>query len=191
MKQKDVYEIIIYGRGGQGGKTAAEILAQAAFLEGKFIQAFPEFGPERSGAPVKAFVRISDQSIGIHEPIIDPDCILVLDKSLLRRSDVFKNVSVREPIIVNSSDTKEELQKFSKFKGNFIPVDASRMSLEVIGENRPNTVILGKFAFVTEMIKLESILRAFKDKYLEKLGKEKTDKNLKAIEKAYDSITSV
>ncbi len=187
MKQKNVYEVIIYGRGGQGGKTTAEILAQAAFLEGKFIQAFPEFGPERSGAPVKAFVRISDQTIGTHEPIVDPDCVLVLDKSLLKRPEVFKNVSFREPVIVNAPDTKEELRQFSKFKGNLIPVDASSMSLEIIGENRPNTVILGKFAFVTEVVGLESILKAFKNKYLEKLGKEKTEKNLKAIEKAYDS----
>jgi len=189
MKQKQRYEVIIYGRGGQGAKTAAEILAKAAFLEGKFVQAFPEFGPERSGAPVRAFVRISDQPIRTHEPIIDPDCILVLDESLLSiNKSIFENISPQKPVIVNSLKTKEKLAEETGFKGRIIPIDASRMSLDIIGENRPNTVMLGKFAFVTEIIRLESIRKAFKMKYLEKLGKEKIEKNLMAIDKAYSAI---
>ena len=79
MKNKKEYEIVIHGRGGQGAKTTAELLAQAAVFDGKSIQAFPEFGPERSGAPVRTFVRISDEKILTHQPVIDPDCVLVFD----------------------------------------------------------------------------------------------------------------
>lgn len=186
MKNKNKYEIIIYGRGGQGAKTTAEIIAQAALSEGKNIQAFPEFGPERSGAPVKTFVRISDYEIKTREPIVDPDCVLVLDETLLDSINVTENLDNKEPLIINSAKTKKELGVKTGFKGNLIPIDASGLSKEIIGEHRPNTVILGKFAFVTEKIKIETITRFFKDKYLEKLGKEKTNKNIKAIEMAYD-----
>ena len=186
MKNKDKYEIIIHGRGGQGAKTTAEIIAQSALAEGKNVQAFPEFGPERSGAPVKTFVRFSNKEIKTREPIVDPDCVLVLDDTLLDVIDVTKNLDNKEPLIVNSNKSKQELSQKIGFKGNVIPVDASGLSKEVIGENRPNTVILGKFAFVTEKIKVETIIEFFENKYLEKIGKEKTQKNTEAIRRAYD-----
>ncbi len=186
MKNKDKYEIIIYGRGGQGAKTTAEIIAQASLAEGRNIQSFPEFGPERKGAPVKTFVRISDNQIKTREPIVDPDCVLVLDETLLDSINVTKNLDNKEPLIINSKKSKQQLIQKIGFKGNIIPIDATGISRDIIGENRPNTVILGKFAFVSEKIKIETIAEFFKDKYLEKIGSEKTKKNIKAIEKAYD-----
>lgn len=186
MKNKDKYEIIIYGRGGQGAKTTAEIIAQAGLAEGRNVQAFPEFGPERSGAPVKTFVRISDNQIKTREPIIDPDCVLVLDETLLDVIEVTENLNEKEPLIINSQKSRQQISQKIGFKGNIIPIDASGLSREIIGENRPNTVILGKFAFVTEKIKVETIATFFREKYLEKIGKEKTEKNIEAIEKAYD-----
>ncbi len=186
MKNKDKYEIIIYGRGGQGAKTTAEIIAQASLSEGRNVQAFPEFGPERSGAPVKTFVRISDHEIKTREPITDPDCVLVLDETLLDAIDVTKNLDNKEPLIINTKKTKQQLISKIGFKGNIIPIDATGLSKEIIGENRPNTVILGKFAFVTEKIKVETIAKFFEEKYSEKIGKEKTKKNIEAIERAYD-----
>ncbi|MDA3815056.1 MAG: 2-oxoacid:acceptor oxidoreductase family protein [Patescibacteria group bacterium] len=186
MKNKDKYEIIIYGRGGQGAKTTAEIIAQSALAEGRNVQAFPEFGPERSGAPVKTFVRLSNQEIKTREPIVDPDCVLVLDETLLDVIEVTKNLDNKEPLIINSNKSKKEINQKIGFKGNVIPIDATTISKEIIGENRPNTVILGKFAFVTEKIKVETITGFFRDKYLEKIGKEKTQNNIEAIERAYD-----
>lgn len=186
MKNKDKYEIIIYGRGGQGAKTTAEILAQAALAEGKDIQAFPEFGPERSGAPVRTFVRISDHKIKTREPVIDPDCVLVLDETLLDSMTVTENLEEKEPLIINSKKTKKEVQQKIGKNANVIPVDAAGISRQIIGENRPNTVILGKFSFVTEKVKVETITSFFRKKYNEKIGKEKTDKNIEAIKKAYD-----
>ncbi len=185
MKNKNKYEIIIHGRGGQGIKTTAEILAQAALIEGKNIQAFPEFGPERSGAPVKAFVIISEKRIFTHQPIKGPDCVLVLDEGILNFVEIAENLTEGEPVIINSKKSKLEIRDKIKTKANIITVDASRISQEIIGQNRPNTVILGKFAFVTEMLKLENITSAFRNKYQEKIGKELTEKNIKAIEEAY------
>jgi pyruvate ferredoxin oxidoreductase gamma subunit len=183
---KKSFEIIIYGRGGQGAKTSSELIAQSALKDGKFVQAFPEFGPERSGAPVKSFVRISEDQIRTREPVINPDCVLVLDDSLLEISDVTKNINKEGFLIINSKKDKKEMKAKLSFEGNVICINASGISLDVIGENRPNTVILGKFAFVTEMIKLDNLLEVFREKYIEKIGKEKTEKNLEAITKAYD-----
>ncbi len=185
MKNKNKYEIVIHGRGGQGAKTTAEILVQAAICKGKFVQAFPNFGPERTGAPMRAFVRISNKPIRTREPVIDPDCVLVLDETIANVIDVTKNVTGTEALIINSQKPKDELKKKLKFEGNIIPVDASGMSLEVIGEDRPNTVILGKFAFVTDIVKIDDIISVFRAKYEKKVGKEKTDKNIKAIEMAF------
>lgn len=185
MKNKKRYEIIIHGRGGQGAKTTAEILVQAALRKGKFVQAFPEFGPERSGAPMRAFVRISDEAIRTHEPVVDPDCVLVLDETIPESVDVTTNITGTEALIVNTREVKSEYAKKIKFEGNLIPIDASGMSQEIIGENRPNTVILGKLVFVTEIVDIEDVCEAFRVKYEPKIGKERTDRNVEAIKKAY------
>lgn len=186
MKNKNRYEIVIHGRGGQGAKTTAEVLVQAAVREGKHVQAFPEFGPERSGAPMRSFVRISDEPIKTHEPVIDPDCVLVLDETILDVVDVTTNITEGEAVIVNSKQSKSELlKKMAGFKGNVVAIDASGVAIQIIGENRPNTVILGKFSFVTEKIGIENIVQSFREKYEEKIGKEKTNKNVEAIRAAY------
>lgn len=183
---KNIFEVIIYGRGGQGAKTTAELIAQAGLAEGKSIQAFPEYGPERSGAPVRTYARLSQEKIRTREPIIDPDCVLVLDDSLPKILEIDHNIDNKEPIIVNTSLSRHEYLDQVKLKGKVICVDASAISRQIIGENRPNTAILGKFAFVTEQVKIDSLTKAFQEKYLEKLGKEKTEKNIRAVEEAYN-----
>lgn len=185
MKNKNKYEIIIHGRGGQGAKTTAEILVQAAIRKGKYVQAFPNFGPERTGAPMRAFVRISNEPIRTREPVTDPDCVLVLDETIADVVDVSKNVTGTEALIINSKKEKKELASRLKFDGNLVPIDASGISAEIIGENRPNTAILGKFAFVTHIVELEDIVHVFRKKYEKKLGQEKTKKNIMAIEQSF------
>lgn len=190
---KDIFEIIFHGRGGQGSKVAAEIVAQAAHSEGKFVQAFPQFGPERSGAPTKTFVRISDKEIRTHEPVTDPDVVLVLDETILDSEKVAENLDKNESIIINSKKMPEELrqhmaEKMNKFSGKIYPADANGISMEIIGQPRPNTVILGKFVQVTEVIKLKSVIKEFEKIFSDKIGKEATAKNVQAIEKAYDTI---
>jgi pyruvate ferredoxin oxidoreductase gamma subunit len=189
---KDIFEIIFHARGGQGAKTAAEIIAQAANSEGKFVQSFPNFGPERSGAPTKTYVRVSNSEIRTHEPIVDPDVVVVLDETLLSSVIVTDNLDKNEALIVNSKKTAEEIkeiiQKKSKYEGKIHPVDANGISLEIVGQPRPNTVILGKLVRITEIAGLESVMREFRRIFEEKIGKEACEKNILAIEKAYDAI---
>jgi len=190
---KEMMEIIFYGRGGQGGKSAAEIVAQAAVNEGKFVQAFPQFGPERSGAPTRTFVKISDEPIRSHEPITDPDIVVVLDETILDSEKVTENLDKDEFLIINSKASVEELRKkmYAKgmdYKGKIYPVDANGISIEIVGQPRPNTVILGKLVQITEIASLESITEEFRKIFEGKIGKVATEKNISAIEKAYDDI---
>ena len=190
---KDIFEVIFFARGGQGAKVAAEILAQAATHENKFVQAFPNFGPERSGAPTKTFLRISDEEIRTHEPVVDPDLVIVLDDTLLDSENVSFNLDKNEFLIINTSMAEHEVrdkiaQKGGKFLGKIFPIDASGISLEIIGQPRPNTAILGKFVQVSEVVKLESVVEEFKKIFEEKIGKELCSKNIQAIEKAYDIL---
>lgn len=182
----EIFQIIIYGRGGQGAKTTAEIIAQGALLENKFVQAFPEFGPERSGAPVQTFVRISKEPIKTREPVLNPNCFMVLDETLLEVFEDFNKLSENAFLIINTQKSEEEILKQINFKGKLILIDASGLSKEIVGENRPNTVILGKFSAVTKTVKLENLVKVFRKKYQEKLGEEKTNQNINAISVAYE-----
>ena len=189
---KQKYEIIVHGRGGQGAKTTAELLAQAGLKAGKFVQAFPEFGPERSGAPLRTFVRLADKFIRSHEPIVSPDAVLILDESLLNTDKVNINIDQAKLLIVNTTKSaekiKEVLDKNEKFKNSFsgevMPVDASGIAQKIIGQNRPNTVILGKFAAMNPVITVENVVSVFENKYIKKIGEEMTAKNVEAIRSA-------
>lgn len=185
MKNK-IFQIIIYGRGGQGAKTTAEIIAQGALIEDKFVQAFPEFGPERSGAPVQTFVRISKEPIKTREPVLNPDCFMVLDETLLEVFEDFEKLGQDSFLIINTQKSEEEILKKINFKGKLVTIDASGLSKEIVGENRPNTVILGKFSAVTGAVELENLIKVFRQKYQEKIGAEKTNQNINAIRTAYE-----
>ncbi|MCX6763919.1 MAG: 2-oxoacid:acceptor oxidoreductase family protein [Candidatus Moranbacteria bacterium] len=191
---RDILEIIFYARGGQGAKTAAEIIAQAAVKEGRFVQAFPQFGPERSGAPTKTFVRISSSPIRTHEPVTDPDMAVVLDETILDSENVMENLSRNESMIVNSEKTAEELRckinsRGADYEGKIHPVDANGISVAIIGQLRPNTVILGKIIQIAEIARIESVISEFRKIFERKIGREATKKNVQAIEKAYDIIS--
>lgn len=188
MKNKKLYEIVILGRGGQGAKSLGEMLAGAAQKGGFFTQAFPEFGPERSGAPVKAFVRISHEPIRSRQPIVDPDGLLVLDENLLEQKGIFSGLENNEPIIVNSALSAEELKRKWKLEQKVFPVDASGMAQHFLGNNFPNLGILGRFVFVTEKISLENALAGYENIYANKLDAKKIVLGKKIIQAAYHSI---
>lgn len=186
---KETFEIIFFARAGQGAKSIAESLAQAAVSEGKFVQAFSFYGPQRSGAPTKAYVKISDKPIRNHEPIIDPDVVVVLDDTLIKSEDVAKNITENESLIVNTRKTEEEIRKILKnFEGNIKAVDANGISLDIVGQIQANGVILGKLIGVTEIVKLDSVINQFKNIFQKKIGEELTAKNILAIEKGYDVL---
>lgn len=186
---KETFEIIFFARAGQGAKTAAEIIAQAAMREGKYIQAFPYYGPERSGAPTRAYVRVSDKPIRIHEPIVDPDVVIVIDETLLASQDVSKNLDRDESLIINTKKSPEEVRNDIKdFKGAINTIDALGIALKITGQPSINSVILGKLIKVTEIVKLESVISQFRKIFEPKIGKEMTEKNVRAIEGGYDSL---
>jgi pyruvate ferredoxin oxidoreductase gamma subunit len=184
---RNLLEMTFFARGGQGAKTAAEILAQGAVQEGKFVQAFPSFGPERSGAPTQTFLRVSDKEIRTHEPILNPDVIVVLDDSLLETENITSGLKEDTILIINSVKNSEELSQQMKFSGKIYAVDASGISLQIVGQPRPNTVILGKIIQITQVAKLESIEKKFQEIFEEKIGKVACDKNMEAIKAAYNN----
>lgn len=178
-------EIRIHGRGGQGSVTAAQLLAHAAFFEGKWVQAFPYFGAERRGAPVKAFARISDEPILMHSQIYNPDYIIVLDPHLYKLVDVTQGLKKDGIIVMNTTQKPEEM----KIENSRIAtVDATGIALElnliVAGLPVVNTSILGAFAKATGEVKLESVLKAIKEIWSGSVG----EKNARAAEFAYGSL---
>lgn len=185
---KDTIEVIFYARGGQGAKTATEIIAQAAVLEGKFVKAFPEFGPERSGAPIRTFLRISDKEIKTQEPVSNPDYAVVLDETIFDSEDVVKNVISSDSILVNTKKTAEEIKEKTGFSEKIYVIDASGVSAEIVGKPTPNVGILGKFIKISEVVKISNVIEIFKNIFSEKIGEEMTNKNILTIEKTYDEI---
>lgn len=182
-------EIIFFARGGQGAKTASELLAYAAVREGKFVKAFPYFGPERSGAPTKMFLRISNKEIRTQEPIVDPDVVVVMDETVMGNPEIIKNLDKNELLIINSKSTKEEIKKkIPDFEGVINVVDGNGMALEITGNSSPNVVLVGKLIQLTDLVSLDSVADIFREYFTPKLGKELTEKNIAAIYVGYDSL---
>ena len=181
-------EIRIHGRGGQGAKTAAVLIAETALDEGKFIQAFPEYGPERSGAPVQTYVKISDKPILSHAAIKHAEIVLVVDESLLDER-VVENLAESCVIVVNTSkDVKGKLSELG-FKGYVYCVDATKIALEKLGKNIPNIALVGALIKASDekIIKLDSLNKKIKSLLKEK-GSKVVDGNLKAAKVAYEKV---
>lgn len=179
-------QIRIHGRGGQGVVTAAELIAIAAFNNGEEAQAFPSFGVERTGAPIEAFARISDEPIRIREHVYAPDILIVQDATLLDTVDITRGAKPNTRLIINTSQPKESL-KINLLPANIYTVDATKIAMEELGRNIVNTVILGAFAKVTGLVSLNSLKKAIKQKFEEK-GQAIVDKNIKAIERSFNLI---
>ncbi|NYB53138.1 MAG: pyruvate ferredoxin oxidoreductase subunit gamma [Methanobacteriaceae archaeon] len=171
-------EIRFHGRGGQGAVTAAEILAKAAFEDGKYCQAFPFFGAERKGAPVMAFTRISDKPVRRRYQVYNPDHVLVLDETLLEAVDVLSGLKDGSKVIINS---KDELKLGD---ADVHTIDATGIALETLGVPIVNTVMLGSFAKVTGEVSLDSIIKIIKETFPGKIG----EKNAKAAEIAFEQV---
>ncbi len=186
---KDTFEIIFFARGGQGAKTASELVAHAAVNEGKFVKAFPFFGPERSGAPTKMFLRISDKPLRTQEPVTDPDAVVIMDETVIGSQDVAKNLDRHEVLIINSKRDIEEIRKdVAHFKGKIYAIDANGLASQTTGSSNPNMVLVGQLIKITEVVSLESAAEIFRGVFLEKIGKELTEKNIQAMEAGYDEL---
>ncbi|MGZ7066852.1 MAG: pyruvate synthase subunit PorC [Methanobacterium sp.] len=172
-------EIRFHGRGGQGAVTAAEILAKAAFEDGKYCQAFPFFGAERKGAPVMAFSRIDDKQIRRRYQVYNPDYVIVLDETLLEAVDVLSGLKKDGKVIINSKDQVDLGENVDSYS-----IDATGIALDILGVPIVNTVMLGAFASVTGKVTLDSIIKITKETFPGKIG----EKNAEATKTAYEQI---
>ena len=177
-----IEQIRIHGRGGQGVVTAAELIAMAAFYDGLEAQAFPNFGVERSGAPIQSYARISKEKILTREQIYQPSVLIIQDSSLLDSNNLLTGVNNDTKIIINA---KENRWPELKNRKNVFFSPATEIALEIIGKNIVNTVILGAFIKETKLISLNSLKKAIKEKFRDK-GELIINKNIKAIEKAFN-----
>lgn len=184
-------EIRWHGRGGQGAKTASLLLADAAFNTGKYIQGFPEYGPERMGAPITAYNRISDTPIRIHSNIYEPDYVVVVDDSLIGAVDVTSGLKDNGAIVINTNEDIDSLRKkLNGFSGKIYTIDASKISLECLKANFPNTAMLSAVVNITKIMSKEELLDNMKDAFSHKFAKkpEVIEPNMEALLRGYDEI---
>jgi len=186
-EERVLMEIRVHGRGGQGSVTASELIAVAAISEGKYAQAIPSFGPERRGAPVVAFTRISDDKIWERTAIYNPDVVVVLDPSLIKVVNVAGGLKSGGTIVANTKLTPAELQKQVGANVKYATVDATTIALKELGAPIFNTPMLGAFSKATGLVRLESLIQAAKEKFPGAAG----ERNAKAIERAYDETRMV
>jgi pyruvate ferredoxin oxidoreductase gamma subunit len=190
---KDIVEIRWHGRGGQGAKTAALLFADAALSEGKKIQAFPEYGPERMGAPVQSFNRLSDSPITLHCGITNPKYVAVLDPTLIRSVDVLAGVPDDGKLVINTTKTPAEIKSDLKIKNiKVYTVDASKISRETIGRDIPNTPMIGAMVAATGLLDLDKLLKDMETKLKKKFANkpEVIQGNLNAVKRAYEEVKS-
>jgi pyruvate ferredoxin oxidoreductase gamma subunit len=182
-------EIRWHGRGGQGAVTASKILAESAILNGKFIQAFPEYGPERAGAPVRSFTRISGSPIYIHSQVTNPHVVAVLDPTLLEVVDVTEGLAEGGILVVNSNDAPPALRKKFNIKGRKIfTVPATDIAIKELKRNIPNTPMIAAVVKATGVLDIKNVERDFREKYSKKFSPEIVEGNLRAMRAAFESL---
>ena len=191
---ENLIEIRWHGRGGQGAKTASLLLADAAFNTGKYIQGFPEYGPERMGAPITAYNRISNTPITVHSNIYEPDYVVVVDDTLLESVNVTAGLKETGAIIINTTKDEEYLKKvLNGYNGKIFTIDARKVSMETLGKYFPNTPMLAAVVKVSEVMTEEEFLNdmigSFKHKYAKK--PEVIEGNMKALELSLKEIKQI
>jgi 2-oxoacid:acceptor oxidoreductase gamma subunit (pyruvate/2-ketoisovalerate family) len=183
-----ILEVRWHGRGGQGAWTASELLARAAIAEGKHIQSFPEFGPERMGAPVTAFTRISTEPISLHCAVYRPDVVAVLDPTLLKTVRVADGLNEEHgSIVVNTKEDPKEIRKqIGTDKGKLWTVPATEISMRILGLPITNTAMLGAVARVTGIVSMETIDKMVKERFKPDVAA----KNFAVVKEAYQEVKS-
>lgn len=188
---KDIVEIRWHGRGGQGAKTASLLLADAAFNTGKYVQGFPEYGPERMGAPITAYNRISDERCTVHSNIYFPDFVVVVDETLLDSVDVTKGLKPEGAIVINSSKQPADLKaKLKGYTGRVCTIDAGKISEETLGKNFPNTPMLAAIVKISGIVPVNQFIAdmeaSFKHKFASK--PQVIEGNMKALKRSMEEV---
>lgn len=190
----NLIEIRWHGRGGQGAKTASLLLADAAFNTGKYIQGFPEYGPERMGAPITAYNRISSTPITVHSNIYEPDYVVVVDDTLLETVDVTAGLKETGGIVINTTKNEEYLKKALKgFTGNIYTIDARKISMETLGKYFPNTPMLASIVKVTNIMTDEELIKDMGSSFKHKFAKkpEVIEGNMNALKMALQEVKKI
>ena len=190
----DLIEIRWHGRGGQGAKTASLLLADAAFNTGKYIQGFPEYGPERMGAPITAYNRISNNPITIHSNIYEQDYVVVVDDTLLESVDVTAGLKEDGAIVINTTKSGDYLRSVLKnYSGQIYTIDARKVSMETLGKYFPNTPMLAAIVKVSQIMSEEDFVKDMEGSFKHKFAKkpEVIEGNMKAIEMALKEVKNV
>jgi pyruvate ferredoxin oxidoreductase gamma subunit len=188
---KDIVEIRWHGRGGQGAKTASLLLADAAFNTGKYVQGFPEYGPERMGAPITAYNRISSERSTVHSNIYDPDYVVVVDETLLSSVDVTKGLKPEGAIVINSPKAPAEIRPLLKgYKGKVCTIDARRISEQALGRYFPNTPMLAAVVKVSGVVGEDEFVRDMESSFRHKFARKPqvVDGNMKALKRALEEV---
>ncbi len=190
----NLIEIRWHGRGGQGAKTASLLLADAAFNTGKYIQGFPEYGPERMGAPITAYNRISDKPITIHSNIYEPDYVVVVDDTLLESVPVTSGLKESGAIVINTTKDAEYLKSVLKgYNGSIYTIDARKVSMETLGKYFPNTPMLAAIVKVSGIMTDKELLDDMEGSFKHKFAKkpEVIEGNMKALEMALNEVKKI
>lgn len=190
----DTMEIRWHGRGGQGAKTAALLLADVAFKTGKYVQGFPEYGPERMGAPITAYNRISENPITVHSNIYHPDYVVVVDDSLLEDIDVTQGLKEGGAVIVNTARSREETKSLLHgYKGELVTIDAREISQKTLGRYYPNSPMLAAVVAVSGVVEEEIFMKEMKSSFDHKFAKkpEVIDGNMKALSMTFATVDPV
>jgi len=186
----EIYQIRMHSRGGQGAKVAAQIIAEAVIEEGEFAQAFSEYGPERSGAPMKTFLRVSEKPIRIYSDVESPDMVVILDPSLLPSVDVVSGLVDGGIVIINTCENVESVRdKLSKKNCNIYTIDAKGIAMRVIGRDLPNTAIMGVIIKLVPLIPYEHAIEETKEMFGKKVTEEMVNKNVEALKEGYNTIS--
>jgi pyruvate ferredoxin oxidoreductase gamma subunit len=186
----DTVEIRWHGRGGQGTVTAAKVLADACLSGGRYVQAFPEYGPERAGAPLRAYNRVSSKQIRMHCPVLNPQVVSVVDATLIDSINVAEGATDNAIFIVNSSKDPEEIRAKlnAKPEQKVFTIDATKIALECIGRALPNSPMLGALCKVTGLITLEHLLEDVRKSFGKKFSQLIIEGNLEATRRGYDEV---
>lgn len=186
----EAVEIRWHGRGGQGAKTACLLLADCAFNSGKHVQGFPEYGPERQGAPITAYNRITDEPYKVHSNIYKPDYVVVVDETLLKSVDVASGLKEDGALIINTTKTPEEVRKIIGYQGKIGVIDAEKISMETLGKNFPNTPMLAAVVKVSKVIDQKKFVNDMQESFAHKFKRKPQliEGNMKALVKSLEEV---
>jgi pyruvate ferredoxin oxidoreductase gamma subunit len=186
----EMVEVRWHGRGGQGTITAAKVLADACLSGGRHVQAFPEYGPERAGAPLRAYNRISQKELRMHCPVLNPNVVAVVDATLLDAMNVAEGAQDDAVFVINTAKSPKEVREKMKAKASqkIFTIDAKKISIETIGRPMPNTPMLGAVARASEVLTLEVLSQEVKASFGKKFSQKIIDSNIVAVRRGYEEV---